>query len=53
MDNWAQIRVLRAQGMSVRKIAAQVGCAKKTVERSLASNELPSYRQRPWHSYVG
>ncbi|MBG9334010.1 helix-turn-helix domain-containing protein [Corynebacterium belfantii] len=38
MDNWAQIRVLRAQGMSIRKIAAQVGCAKKTVERALASN---------------
>lgn len=46
MDNWAQIRVLRAQGMSIRKIAAQVGCAKKTVERALASNEPPSYRQR-------
>ncbi|WKS31078.1 helix-turn-helix domain-containing protein [Corynebacterium propinquum] len=29
MDNWAQIRVLHAQGMSIRKIAAEVGCAKK------------------------
>ncbi|CAM2829291.1 transposase [Corynebacterium propinquum] len=47
MDNWAQIRVLHAQGMSIRKIAAEVGCAKKTVERALASNEPPSYRQRP------
>ena len=47
MDNWAQIRVLRAQGMSIRKIAAHVGCAKKTVERALASSEPPSYRQRP------
>ena len=47
MDKWARIRVLRTQGMSTRKIAAQVGCAKKTVERALASNEPPSYRQRP------
>ncbi|WKS42803.1 helix-turn-helix domain-containing protein [Corynebacterium propinquum] len=30
MDNWAQIRVLHAQGMSIRKIAAEVGCAKNT-----------------------
>ncbi|MFS0002002.1 helix-turn-helix domain-containing protein [Corynebacterium striatum] len=35
MDNRAQIRVLCAQSMSIRKIAAQVGCAKKTVERAL------------------
>ncbi|WKS35453.1 helix-turn-helix domain-containing protein [Corynebacterium propinquum] len=32
MDNWAQIRVLHAQGMSIRKIAAEVGCAKNCGE---------------------
>ncbi|WP_052251144.1 helix-turn-helix domain-containing protein [Trueperella pyogenes] len=46
MDDWAQIRILRNEGMSIRKIASTVGCAKKTVERALASNTPPSYKQR-------
>lgn len=46
MDDWAQIRILRNEGMSIRKITSTVGCAKKTVERALASNTPPSYKQR-------
>lgn len=46
MNDWAQIRILRNEGMSIRKIASTVGCAKKTVERALASNTPPSYKQR-------
>ncbi len=46
MDDWAQIRILRKDGMSIRKIAATVGCAKKTVERALASNTPASYSKR-------
>ncbi len=33
--------------MSIRKIAAEVGCAKKTVERALASDTPPEYKKRP------
>ena len=46
MENWAQIRILRKEGLSIRKIASTVGCAKKTVERALASNTPPAYQQR-------
>lgn len=46
MDDWAQIRYLRKQGLSIRKIAAEVGCAKKTVERALASDKPPAYKKR-------
>lgn len=46
LDQWAQIRYLRGQGLSIRKIAAEVGCAKKTVERALASSKPPSYSPR-------
>lgn len=35
LDDRAQIRYLRKQGLSIRKIAAEVDCAKKTVERAL------------------
>ncbi|WP_390885493.1 helix-turn-helix domain-containing protein, partial [Corynebacterium sanguinis] len=30
MEDWAKIRYLRRQGLSIRKIAAEVGCSKKT-----------------------
>ncbi|MEW6886600.1 helix-turn-helix domain-containing protein [Trueperella pyogenes] len=46
MDDWAQIRALRKEGMSIRRIAGRVGCAKKTVERALACSAPPSYKQR-------
>lgn len=46
MDDWAQIRYLRKQGLSIRTIAAEVGCAKKTVERALATDKPPEYKKR-------
>lgn len=46
MEDWAQIRLLRREGLSIRAIAAQVGCAKKTVERALASEQPPAYKKR-------
>lgn len=46
MEDWAQIRYLRKQGLSIRKIAAEVGCAKKTVERALAADKPPAYKKR-------
>lgn len=33
--------------MSICKIAAEVGCAKKIVERALASDLPPQYKKRP------
>ena len=47
LDQWAQIRFLRGQGLSIRKIAEEVGCAKKTVERALACDSPPGYSPRP------
>lgn len=46
LDSWAEIRHLRSEGLSIRAIAARVGCAKKTVERALASDLPPSYKKR-------
>ena len=46
LEEWAQIRYLRGQGLSLRKIADEVGCAKKTVEKALASDSPPSYKPR-------
>lgn len=46
LDSWAEIRHLRSQGLSIRAIAAQVGCAKRTVERALACDSPPSYKKR-------
>ena len=46
MEDWAKIRYLRRQGLSIRKIAAEVGCSKKTVERALASDAPPVYKKR-------
>lgn len=46
MEDWAEIRLLRRQGLSIRAIASQVGCAKKTVERALASDRPPEYKKR-------
>ena len=45
MEDWAKIRYLRRQGLSIRKIAAEVGCSKKTVERALASDAPPVYKK--------
>ncbi|WP_169304989.1 helix-turn-helix domain-containing protein, partial [Corynebacterium lipophiloflavum] len=46
VEDWAKIRYLRRQGLSIRKIAAEVGCSKKTVERALASDAPPVYKKR-------
>lgn len=46
MEQWAQIRYLRGQGLSYRMIATEVGCAKKTVERALALDAPPRYTPR-------
>lgn len=46
LDNWAEIRHLRNEGLSIRAIAKEVGCAKRTVERALASQTPPSYKKR-------
>lgn len=46
LEEWAQIRYLRGQGLSLRKIAAEVGCAKETVEKALASDPPPCYKPR-------
>ncbi|WP_081582936.1 helix-turn-helix domain-containing protein [Corynebacterium timonense] len=46
LEQWAQILYLRGQGLSIRKIADEVGCAKKTVERALALDSPLKYPPR-------
>ena len=43
---FVEIEVLRKHGFSLRKIAAEVGCAVNTVRRHLAGGDLPRYVRR-------
>jgi len=43
---YVEIEVLRKHGFSLRKIAAQVGCAVNTVRRHLAVGQTPKYVRR-------
>lgn len=43
---FVEIEVLRKHGFSLRKIAAEVGCAVNTVRRHLAGGEWPRYVRR-------
>lgn len=55
-----QIHVLKAQGLSLRKIARHLGVSRNTVARYLASQDVPRYKQReprptkldPFHAYI-
>jgi transposase len=59
-EQWMQIHVLKAQGVSVREIARRLGISRNTVTRYLASEEVPRYKQReprptkldPFHAYI-
>ena len=41
-----EIQILKKHGFSLRKIAAEVGCAVNTVRRQLASEGLPRYERK-------
>jgi len=59
-DQWMEIHVLKAQGLSLRQIAKQLGVSRNTVTRYLASEDVPRYKQReprstklePFHGYI-
>jgi hypothetical protein len=40
---YVEIKVLRKQGLSLRQIASEVGCAVNTVRAHLAAPEMPRY----------
>ena len=40
---YVEIELLRKHGLSLRKIAEEVGCAVNTVRHHLASDHLPRY----------
>ena len=44
---WAQVRVLAADGISRREIAQRLGINRRTVARLLATDEPPRYRRAP------
>ncbi len=43
---YVEIQVLSKQGFSLRKIAAEVGCAVNTVRAHLARGEAPKYERK-------
>ena len=46
VEDWAEIRRLsRAEGLSIKEIARQVGVARNTVRTALRSAEPPAYRR--------
>lgn len=57
---FVEIHVYQRQGMSLRKIAAEVGCAVNTVRRYLAAENAPKYERKveratklaPYQEYV-
>ena len=49
---WAQVRVLAADGVSQREIAGRLGINRRTVARLLASDVPPSYRRAPTGSQL-
>jgi transposase len=59
-EQWMQIHVLKAQGLSLREIARRLGVSRNTVTRYLASEDVPRYKQRearptklePFHDYI-
>jgi transposase len=42
---YVEIELLRKHGMSLRKIAEEVGCAVNTVRSHLAADTLPRYKR--------
>jgi transposase len=46
MEQWAQIRHLHAQGLSVRTIARTLEISRNTVARYLGADTAPTYRPR-------
>jgi transposase len=53
VEDWAEIRRLhRAEGMSARAVARELGISRGAVLRALASNRPPQYRRAPKGSTV-
>lgn len=45
-EQWTQIHVLKAQGVSEREIARRLGISRNTVARYLSAEEVPRYKPR-------
>ena len=45
---YVEIELLRKQGMSLRKIAEEVGCAVNTVRSHLEADTWPRYQRNKW-----
>jgi transposase len=53
VEDWAEIRRLsRAEGLSIKEIARQVGVARNTVRTALRSSDPPAYRREKTGSIV-
>lgn len=45
-EQWMQIHVLKAQGVSEREIARRLGISRNTVARYLSAEDVPRYKPR-------
>ncbi len=53
VEDWAEIRRLsKAEGLSIKEIARQVGVARNTVRMALRSDEPPAYRREKTGSII-
>ncbi len=53
VEDWAEIRRLyRAEGLSIRAVARQLGLSKNTVKKALAAQGPPAYRRSRTGSVV-
>ena len=52
MSDWAEVRRLRAEGVSNRQIAERLGMNRRTVARLAAASEPPRYRREPAGSAI-
>jgi transposase len=59
-EQWMEIHVLKAQGLSLREIARRLGVSRNTVVRYLSAQDVPRYKERearptkldPFQEYV-
>lgn len=52
MYKWQQVKVLRAKGLSIKKIARQMKLSKNTVRKYLRSSEPPKFKARQYEKML-
>lgn len=53
MYKWQQVKALRSQGVSIKKIANKLKLSKNTVRKYLRSSEPPQFKARQYKRLLG